>query len=240
MLNIGSFCVTANHWSDEVTSVGYVQDIAVPYFKKKICDLRKNDPSACKPFGEQVCVLIVDCWYGWLDVGFRAWVATKYPWIRLIFVPAACTPKAQPMDAGIIAKIKGILRRLYGKWVCDLVQEQFKNGTKPEDINVPNTVPQCKRNLCNWLSQTVDELNKDKAGIEHCWKETELSRAWEPEVQIDAVTMAQELFPNLVCGEKVAEDTSSKDDEQAGALGQAFTETESEEWEGWVNWEEAA
>ena len=79
-----------------------------------------------------------------------------------------------------------------------------------------------------------------RLGSSTAGKETELLRAWEPEVQIDAVTMAQELFPNLVCGEKVAEDTSSKDDEQAGALGQAFTETESEEWEGWVNWEEAA
>ena len=86
---------------------------------------------------------------------------------------------------------KRLWRTHGGKWVCDLVQEQFKNGTKPEDIKVPNTVPESKRNLCNWLSQTVDELNKDKAGIKHCWEETELFRAWEPEVQFDAVTKAR-------------------------------------------------
>ena len=60
--NIASFCVTPNHWSDDVTSRAYMEDVAVPYFKKEIEALRARDASLIKPFGEQVCVLIVDCW----------------------------------------------------------------------------------------------------------------------------------------------------------------------------------
>jgi len=64
--------------------------------------------------GSRFGVLIVDCWWGWLDASFRDFVKQSYPWIRLLFVPAGCTPVAQPMDAGIIAKVKGILRAFYG------------------------------------------------------------------------------------------------------------------------------
>ena len=71
----------------------------------------------------------------------------KYPWIRLLFVPARCTPVAQPMDAGIIAKIKGLLRKLYGAWVVFLTQEQLKKGTKPEEIKVP-AAPIARGTLC--------------------------------------------------------------------------------------------
>jgi len=110
LANISSCCCTSNHWSDDVTSRAYVTDVLVPYFKQKIAAIRAVDPNLCKPFGEQVCVLIVDCWWGWLDASFRDFVKRNYPWIRLLFVPAGCTPVAQPMDAGIIAKVKGILR----------------------------------------------------------------------------------------------------------------------------------
>ena len=51
-------------------------------------------------------MLVVDVWWGWLDARFRGWLKTNYPWVRLIFVPASCTPVGQPMDAGIIAIIK--------------------------------------------------------------------------------------------------------------------------------------
>ena len=126
--NIASFCCTANHWSDNVTSRAYVKDVVVPYFRQKINELRALDASICKPFGEQVCVVIADCWWGWLDADFKSWVHATYPWIRLIFVPAACTPVAQPMDAGVIAKVKGLLRKQYGTWACNLTQEQVCSG----------------------------------------------------------------------------------------------------------------
>ena len=40
---------------------------------------------------------------------------------------------------------------------------------------------------CCWLSLAVDKLNEDPASVVHSWKETKLLRAWEREVQMEAV-----------------------------------------------------
>ena len=56
------------------------------------------------------------------------------PWLRLIYVPACCTPVAQPMDAGIIAILKGHLRKLYGKWVVQLTVNQLARGVRHEGV----------------------------------------------------------------------------------------------------------
>jgi hypothetical protein len=235
--NIGSFCCTANHWSDNVTSKAYVTDIFVPYCRAKIEALRAVDPSLSKPFGEQICVLILDCWWGWLDKGFLAFIKEKYPWIRVLFVPAACTPVAQPMDAGIIAKIKGLLRRFYGRWACDQTVSQIKGGAEPKDVKIPADVKTCRKNLLIWLSQSVESL--DKAGVIHCWKSTQLLRAWEREVQVEAGKRVDELFGKDPNDAGIVVDVSGQEDIDAMHAGQAFAEIEvpEEEWMGWVNWE---
>ena len=60
--NIGSFCATYNHWSDNITSKAYVIDIVVPYFKNKINAMRVINPGCCKALGVQIYVLILDTW----------------------------------------------------------------------------------------------------------------------------------------------------------------------------------
>ena len=165
--------------SDDVTSIAYVTTILVPYFKQKVEAVRGLDPTLCKPFGEQVCVLIVDCWWGWLDASFRDFVKRTYPWIRLLFVPAGCTPVAQPMDAGIIAKVKAMLRKMYGRWACDLAVAQIEGGSQPEDVKIPNNVKTCRLNLFAWLTKAADLMCEQEGvrGIVHCWESTQLHRA---------------------------------------------------------------
>ena len=51
-------------------------------------------------------------------------------------------------------------------------------GTNPSEIKVPYDIPTMKEKLFIWLSTTVDHLNQDWSGVEHCWKETDLLRAW--------------------------------------------------------------
>ena len=43
---------------------------------------------------------------------------------------------------------------------------------------MPYDIPTMKEKLFIWLSLTVDHLNQDWSGVEHCWKETDLLRAW--------------------------------------------------------------
>ena len=72
----------------------------------------------------------------------------------------------------------------------------------------------------------------------HCWEETQLLRAWERIVQIEASSRAKEIFPNLVTAQLV-EDHAAAEDVAAAEPGLLFTETEDdEEWVNWVNWAE--
>jgi len=103
---VGSFAVTHDHWADINTSKSWVQDILVPHYKRCCASLRLVE-------GTQKCVLLVDCWWGWLDEEFRKWVRDEHPWILLLYVPARCTPVAQPNDAGIIAMLKGEQQNIY-------------------------------------------------------------------------------------------------------------------------------
>ena len=97
----------------------------------------------------------------------------------------------------IIAKLKGVLRKCYSKWACDFTMEQIGNGIEPSNIKIPSDVPTCRRNLFEWLSKSVDHLNEtEKAGMVHCWEKTNLLKAWEHKVQIEAMHKAHDIFPN--------------------------------------------
>jgi hypothetical protein len=255
--NIASFCATYNHWSDSVTSRAYVTDVAIPYFQRTIEAMRAANINSCKAFGKQCCVLILDCWFGWIDSDFRAWIRRVYPFIRLVFVPAACTPVGQPMDAGIIAKMKSRLRRMYGAWVVELTRKQLDDGVHASAIQVPTDVPTLKTRLFGWLSDVVGEMNaSDREGIIHCWEKTGLLKAWDRVVQLKAAEKATELFPNMVRAKTVINiadilkraaatlggddpsDDAHEIDLTAGYLGVPFTQVDDEdEWIGWVNWD---
>ena len=85
---------------------------------------------------------------------------------------------------------------MYNSWVIKLVTAQLGAGRPVGEIKVPTGDPDCKTNLFRWLSLAVDELNKDPAGIVHCWEGTELLRAWEGPVQAEACGMDKKvLFP---------------------------------------------
>ena len=71
----------------------------------------------------------------------------------------------------------------------------------------------------------------------HCWKETELLRAWEGPVQAEAAgTDKKILFPKW---HDYYPPTDLEEDLEAGFMGLPFTQPETEhEWEAQVNWDE--
>ena len=159
------------------------------------------------------------------------------------------------MDRGIIAKIKGFLRKKYSKWVCDLTVQQLGDGVEISKIKVPSDVPTCRKNLFVWLSESVDHFNtpEQKAGVVHCWKETNLLRAWEPTVQMEAFAKLAEILPNMEAPQVVSveqvQDILGAMEEPAPQVGDSEAhETHEgapfleggydEEWMEWCAWED--
>ena len=88
----------------------------------------------------------------------------------------------------------------------------------------------------NHLSQAVGALRQDKAGITHCWEQTQLLCAWERAVQAEAASKVRELFPNMNVDD-VAVDLTNTEDPDADDAGAPFTQVEhDEEWVDWVDW----
>ena len=97
---VGSLAVTHDHWADINTSKSWVRDILIPYYNNTCKELKLVART-------QRCILLVDCWWGWLDREFRDWLKQEHPYVLLLYVPASCTPVAQPNDSGVIAILKG-------------------------------------------------------------------------------------------------------------------------------------
>ena len=132
--------------------------------------------------------------------------------------------------------------RLDARWqVCDLTRSQLRQGTKPEDITIPNDIPSCKKNLIQWLSSSVERLEQDTAGVLKAWEQTRLLLAWERATQVEAVGKASELFPDATAGgtAKIIIEAAppTEADEDAGIAGLPFMQTEHEdEHEEWIDW----
>jgi hypothetical protein len=200
-------CGSSNHWSDDVTSIAWVEDIFVPYIKEAIEDLRQSGIDVL-PFGDQKAVLIVDTWWGWLHPKFREHLCTRRPWIRLVFVPGRCTPKFQPLDLGIIIIIKALVRAAFSAWVAALtVMQLAANGNDPTAVSIPFEQQPVIQKLTALVSLVYVKVNGDatlQAKLSHAWDKTGLSRAWDVPVQREAVAQASRLFkgsaPGVDCG----------------------------------------
>mmetsp|Transcript_33951 Transcript_33951/g.107875 ORF Transcript_33951/g.107875 Transcript_33951/m.107875 type:complete len:207 (-) Transcript_33951:19-639(-) len=136
-------------------------------------------------------------WWGWLCPSFKAHLRRTYPWIRVVYVPASCTPVGQPMDAGIIAMIKGEMRRLFSSWSLTHVLDQLNKGVANCDIFLDLSLPTMKKNIVMWASAAMAYMDDKRDKIIHCWEKTGLLAAWEHGVQVEAASKASELFPNL-------------------------------------------
>jgi hypothetical protein len=81
---LGLFNSTPSHWSNNFTSIDWLDHIAVPFLLKRKAEL--GLPADSKS------ILLVDTWWGWLEKKeFLPHAKRLYPWLFIIFVPANCT-----------------------------------------------------------------------------------------------------------------------------------------------------
>ena len=139
--------------------------------------LHEADPSTCLAFGVQICVLVLDVWWGWLDDEFRSWAREMYPWLIFLFCPPNCTPVYQPCDCGLIATAKRMILGYYERQVAAEVGEQLAAGNAPKDVQVSSGASLLKANQAIWLGKASREMTA-RAG-ESCWEKTGLLVGWQ-------------------------------------------------------------
>ena len=61
-------------------------------------------------------------------------VRERYVWLKLLFVPAACTDLVQPADRGMISWLKAFMRKIFSDNISADVLRQLQAGTPPADI----------------------------------------------------------------------------------------------------------
>ena len=220
---------TMNHWSDLVTTINILVFTIVPFLLAERARINKPEAHA---------VLILDCWWGWLSPIFIAYVRVNYPWIHLVFVPANCTPWAQPIDRGFVTWLKALLRWFSNELIMNMVLEQLnKEKRDPGSVNIDiYGAASCKKNLIIWVAAALAKMSEDTARVESYWTsvgkepvfdearaagrfQTGILDAWRPNVQMEAVTRRNELFANLAMeqnGEKPSERSSAADFEELG------------------------
>ena len=190
---LGHFAQTSNHWANIRTSYAILEYIIVPWLLAKKASIGKA--------ADAVCILIIDCWYGWKDqdakktlISFRHYVRNHYPWLRLIFVPAACTDLAQPADRGFISWLKAVMRAYYTDIISKEVLRQMAAGANVSTIRIDTSAPYMKQMLANSFAKALSELPREK--VLHCWKP--LQPAWDDRVALHAKAKGDlsRLFPN--------------------------------------------
>ena len=192
---LGHLAQTPNHWANILTSYAILEYIIVPWLMQKKAAIGKA-PDA-------ICILIVDCWYGWKDqdkkktlISFRHYVRNHYPWLRLLFVPAACTDLVQPADRGLVSWLKAFMRKCYTDIISASVMEQLQAGILVGDIKVDTSAPFLKRMLAESFAKALSELPREK--VIHCW--APLQSAWDKKEELHAKAKEEltRLFPNNV------------------------------------------
>ena len=201
---LGHFAQTPTHWANIKTSYAILEYIIIPWLLKKKRAIGK--PADAK------CVLIVDCWYGWKDqdkkktlITFRHYVRDHYPWLRLLFVPAACTDLVQPADRGMVSWLKAFMRNYYSDIIAKAVLEQL-DSVPLSDIKIDTSAPYLKRMLANSFARALSQLPREK--VIACW--APLQDAWDKKEELHALAKGQltRLFPNH------AVDTGPEESEQ--------------------------
>ena len=206
-----------------------VDDITAPYVKQTITELQEKGVTV-KPYGEQVVVLTVDAWWGWLSQRFRTHIRSKYPWIRLVFVPGRTTSEFQPMDQGVITMIKASIRAAFATWVAAMTVTMLAlNGNDPSHVHIPFNKAEVSAKFSEWVSAVYFKVQSDpslQAKVRRAWEKSGLLRAWDRDVQREAVLQAGRIFRNV--DRAGVECEPPTDEREAANVGEAIDGNEDE------------
>ena len=75
-------------------------------------------------------ILVLDCYATHISEEFIRWCNVEYPFLILLYIPAACTNWLQPLDISFNGLFKMLLRNYAGTWLVEMVMQQLKQVGK--------------------------------------------------------------------------------------------------------------
>ena len=134
-----------NHWSNEDTMKDYIVNILVPYVTKKREDLRLP----C----DHHALVIYDKFKGQCTPAILQLLEENN--VDVVFVPANCTDRLQPLDVSVNKAAKDFMRDQFQRWYADQIQQQVHDNVKtPVDLRLSIVKPLSAR----WFVQLSDYL----------------------------------------------------------------------------------
>lgn len=107
---------------------------------------------------EQAMVLLIDCWSVHKSQEFRTWLKEMYPLVKLSYVPAGCTGKAQPADVIQQKPLKAGIKHGFDLWTSRQVAKQIWDEVPPNEIKLDFRMGVLREAIVDWCDESFNEL----------------------------------------------------------------------------------
>jgi hypothetical protein len=145
-------------------------------------------------------ILLLDCWKVHKSQDFMSWLAETYPNIKLLFIPADCTSKAQPADVIMQRPLKCGFRQEFDEYISGEVSRHLANGQSVLDIKLDFGINNLRERSVEWLRASWRGLRNKLELIKEGWEQCGLLQPWDPEEQAKAMQLAADgvLFKDAI------------------------------------------
>ena len=169
---------TNNHWSTLESMKDYIRLII-----KKWVDTKAREHNVVHPH----VILLIDCWSVHTSKAFREWIKKAYPRYHVLFVPANCTSKAQPADAGLQRPFKNGITNSFNSWMADEIHHTVMGGVPAAQVRVDTGLKRLKPQMVHWAWASWDKLKRRPDFVKDSGDKCGLSSVLVAEQQVDAM-----------------------------------------------------
>ena len=88
----------------------------------------------------------------------------------MVYVPASCTDRLQPLDLSVNAAFKLNMKNSFEDWYSHEVAKQLQEKS-PDEVDINMALSVVKPLHAKWLVSVISKLEKDSAMIKRGWTE---------------------------------------------------------------------
>ena len=192
------YTFSANHWANLSTLKEWLLNVLDPYCQE---EMNKS--------GVRQCILMVDAWRPHLSQEFRDYVA-ELGYLKLCYVPASCTPVAQPLDIGCNKPFKSGLSAAFATFISNDISAQLAAGAELAQVSIDLRMVNMKPRVSGFIQAGLDVITEEV--VKKSWAKAGLDQAWVPSFQAQAIQQQARLFASEDDDDDGEDDNDNDDD----------------------------